>query len=76
MEGNVDIIGYIDNIIYSWLLFTWWCVVPRPHRGESKSEYISRAVRYMVKVEHLTQDHALGKAYGMWRQHKKKKGKG
>ena len=50
--------------------------MPRPHKGESKSAYISRAVRYMMKVEGLSQDHALGKAYGMWRQHKKKKGKG
>jgi len=47
--------------------------MPQPRKGESKQAYISRAVRYMVKVEGMKQDAALGKAYGMWDQHKKKK---
>ena len=42
--------------------------MPHPRRGEGRAAYISRAVRYMIKVEGLSQKHALGKAYGMWRQ--------
>jgi len=29
----------------------------------------------MVRVEKLEQDHAVGKAHGLWRQHLKNKGK-
>jgi len=47
--------------------------MPKPRKGESKSKYISRAVRYMVTVEGLEQKHAVAKAHGMWRQHKKGK---
>ena len=49
--------------------------MPHPKKGESKSAYISRAVRYMIKVEGLSQDHALGKAYGMWKEYHGKRGK-
>jgi len=49
--------------------------MPKPRKGESKSKYISRAVRYMMDQEGLSQKHALGKAYGMWKQHLKNKGK-
>lgn len=45
--------------------------MPKPKANEKKSAYISRAVRYMVKKEGLTQKQALGKAYGMWRSKKK-----
>ena len=47
--------------------------MPAVHKGEKKSEYISRAIRYMIKHEGLTSDQAKGKAYGMWEQHVKKK---
>ena len=45
--------------------------MPRPKKGESKKEYITRAVRYMVKVEGMSQKAAVGKAYGMWKDSKK-----
>ena len=47
--------------------------MPKPRKNEKKSSYISRAVEYMMRVEGLSQKHALGKAYGMWRQHKGEK---
>lgn len=45
--------------------------MPRPHKGEKKNEYISRAIEYMREIEKLDQKHAVGKAYGMWKQSKK-----
>jgi len=47
--------------------------MPRPLKNEKKSAYISRAVRYMMRVENLSQKHALGKAHGMWAEYKGKK---
>ena len=41
--------------------------MPKPHKGESQSDYISRAVKEIM-AEGKTQDQALGQAYGMWRQ--------
>jgi hypothetical protein len=49
--------------------------MPNPRAGESKEEYISRAIKYMVEKEGLAQKHAVAKAYGMWEQHKKNKRK-
>ena len=50
--------------------------MPTPRPNETKADFISRAISYMVKVEGLEQKHAVGKAYGLWRQHlKKKRGK-
>jgi len=49
--------------------------MPQPNKNEKKAEYISRAVKYMVEKEGLSQKHALGKAYGMWEQHLKNKNK-
>ena len=46
--------------------------MPWPHKGESKNAYISRAVKYMMRVEGLEQKHAVAKAYGMWKERKKK----
>ena len=48
--------------------------MPWPKKKEKKDTYISRAIKYMVEKEGLTQDHAVAKAFGMWEQ-KKKKGK-
>jgi len=45
--------------------------LPKPHKGEKKSAYISRAVRYMMRVEKLSQKQALGRAYDMWRESKR-----
>lgn len=47
--------------------------MPRPRRGEGYREYITRAVRYMIKAEGLKPDHARAKAEGMWREYKKGK---
>lgn len=41
--------------------------MPYPLKGEKKSDYIDRAVDYMVHQEGMTIKAALGKAYGMWR---------
>lgn len=38
-----------------------------PRAGESKDEYISRCVKYVIN-EGKSQDEALGKCYGMWEQ--------
>ena len=38
-----------------------------PEPGESENDFISRCVKY-VMAEGLTQDQALGKCYGMWKQ--------
>ena len=46
--------------------------MPKPKLNESEGKYIPRAVSYMMKKEGLTQDQALGKAYGMFRNSKKK----
>ena len=47
--------------------------MPEPRKGEKKSSYISRAISYMVRVEGMKRDHAVAKAYGMWRQHLKRR---
>ena len=46
--------------------------MPNPKKGEKKAAYISRAIRYMIREEGLEKKHAIAKAMGMWRQHKKK----
>jgi hypothetical protein len=46
--------------------------MPRPLKGETKSSFISRAIRYLIRKEGLSKDHAVAKAHGIWRQHKKK----
>lgn len=47
--------------------------MPKPRKGERRSEYVSRAIKHMVEFEGLRQKHAVGKAYGMWKQSKSKK---
>lgn len=49
--------------------------MPAVRKDESEQEYISRAVSMMMKNEGLSKEHALGKAYGMYRQHVKDKKK-
>ena len=46
--------------------------MPEPRKNETEEDYIGRAVSYMIKTEGLSQKHALGKAYGMWRERQKK----
>jgi hypothetical protein len=47
--------------------------MPKVRKGETRKNYISRAISHMVKKEGLSQKHAVAKAHGMWRQHLKKK---
>lgn len=46
--------------------------MPAPKKGESQSTYISRCVK-QVMAEGKTQEQALGKCYGMWKQYKSKR---
>jgi hypothetical protein len=45
--------------------------MPTPRPNESESDYVSRCVPYVMKNEGATQDQALGKCYGMYRNYKK-----
>ena len=47
--------------------------MPSVKPKEKQSDYINRCVPYVMKHEGLTQQQALGKCYGMYRQHKKHK---
>ena len=49
--------------------------MPKPRKNEEKSDYIARAIRYLMEKERLSQKHAVAKAYGMWKQHLKEKRK-
>jgi hypothetical protein len=40
--------------------------MPTPRKGEQKSAYISRCIRYCVDSEGMEQKAAVGKCYGMW----------
>ena len=44
--------------------------MPAVKQGETEEEYIARAVPIMMKSEGLSQKHALGKAYGMFKSAK------
>ena len=48
--------------------------MPYPRKGEKRSDYLSRAVR---EIKHedpkKPMKEVLGKAYGMWREGKKKR---
>lgn len=45
--------------------------MPKVRSGESRNEYVKRAVDYLVHKEGLTPKQAVGKAEGMYDQHKK-----
>ena len=47
--------------------------MPRPLKGETKRQYIQRAVRYMMRVEGLGQKQAVAKAHGMWKSNRKRR---
>jgi hypothetical protein len=47
--------------------------MPTPNAGESKSDYISRCIPYVIKEEGASQDQAVGKCYGLWKYFQKKK---
>jgi hypothetical protein len=46
--------------------------MPRPLKGEKKSSFIARAIRYLIRKEGLAREHAVAKAHGIWEQSKKK----
>lgn len=52
--------------------------MPKPRKGETRSEYVSRAIPVLME-EGLTQKQAIGKAEGMYTEYapkvNKKKGK-
>jgi len=50
-------------------------IMPKIRKNETKSEYIPRAIRYLMKKEGLSQKYAVGKAHGIWRQHLKERRK-
>jgi hypothetical protein len=48
--------------------------MPTVKKGETRQEYVSRAMHEMVHGEGLSVQHAVGKAEGMYDSHLKKKG--
>ena len=44
--------------------------MPEIKKGERKNKYISRCVKFVIDKEGKTQDQALGKCYGMWKNKK------
>jgi len=51
--------------------------MPSVKPNEKQSDYISRCVSYCMDKEGLDQKAAVGKCYGLWKQHlKNKKAKG
>ena len=46
--------------------------MPDVKQGESRNEYVSRAIPYLMKSEGLSQKAATGKAEGMFSSHQKK----
>lgn len=46
--------------------------MPRPAKGETKNNYISRCIR-VVRQEGEGQKQAVGKCFGMWKHYTKKK---
>ncbi len=52
--------------------------MPAVRKGEKESDYVPRCVKYVIDNEGLDQKAALGKCYGMYKQHQKnqKKTKG
>jgi len=46
--------------------------MPKPHKNESKKDYIRRAIKYIIEEEHGsgTRGYAYNKAKGLWKKHK------
>lgn len=42
--------------------------MPRKRKNETRQDYISRAIPYLMKKEGLSQKAAVGKAHGLARQ--------
>ena len=43
--------------------------MPKPMKGEKRADYVHRAMREMMGKEGMEKKAAMGKAYGMWREH-------
>ena len=48
--------------------------MPSVKPNESEQAYVSRCVKYVMDKEGLSQKQALGKCYGMYKNHKRGKG--
>jgi len=46
--------------------------MPKPHKGEEKDAFISRAIK-MMRLEGKPEKQAIAIAYSMWRDHIKGK---
>lgn len=47
--------------------------MPKPKGGEKEEDFIGRCVSEIIHEGKLTQEQALGKCYGIWRQGGKSK---
>jgi len=45
--------------------------MPAVRPKESRNDYVSRCVPYVMKEEGLTQEQAVGKCFGLYDQHRK-----
>ena len=43
--------------------------MPMPHKNESKEQYISRCIPYMIDEEGKEQDQAVAMCYAFWKQY-------
>jgi hypothetical protein len=43
--------------------------MPYPEPGESKKDYISRCIPYVIKEKGIEQDQAVAICYGLWKEH-------
>ena len=48
--------------------------MPKPHEGESKADFISRAIKIFMK-EGLSHDKAVGRAFGFYSTYQSSKNK-
>lgn len=46
--------------------------MPKVRKNESRQEYVSRCIPFLIKHEGKSQKQAKGQCYGMYKQHKKK----
>lgn len=50
--------------------------MPEHKKGETKSQWMSRCIPYVIKNEKLKASHAIAKCNGMWEQHIKQEKSG
>lgn len=47
--------------------------MPKPKKGETRNQFVARAIKMIMKEEGCTQKQAIGKAEGMYSFYKKNK---